>query len=88
MPCVGFKVQWNNKPLYEVIFSREEEGLSSTGLSYMESSTALELGIPYDETWFSIPLKSREYIMATRIARDWLKSLHEENAMRSSRLHV
>jgi hypothetical protein len=50
-------------------------------MSYIESLTAYELKIPYTEEWFSMPLKSREYMVATRLAKEWLSSLHEENAV-------
>lgn len=85
MPCKDFKLRWNDKPLHEVIFGREEESLSSTSINYMESLTAAELGIPYDETWFSIPIKSRNYMVATRLGREWLSSLHEEESVKKSR---
>jgi hypothetical protein len=54
-------------------------------MSYIESLTAYELNIPYTEEWFRMPLKSREYMVATRLAKEWLNSLHEENAMLRAR---
>lgn len=86
MLCSGFKLKWNNRPLHEVIFDREEESLSSTSINYMEALTAGELGIPYDETWFSIPIKSRNYMVAARLGKEWIKGLHEEEAARMAKV--
>lgn len=85
MLCRAFKLLWDERPLHEVIFGREDDSLSSTSMSFIEATTAFELGIPYDETWFSIPIKSRSYMVAARLGKEWLANLHEETAMKSTR---
>jgi hypothetical protein len=52
-------------------------------MRFIEAVTAYELGISYNEDWFRIPLKSREYMVATRLGKEWLSNLHEEYAAKS-----
>jgi hypothetical protein len=52
-------------------------------MRFIEAVTAYELGISYNEVWFEIPLKSREYMVATRLGKEWLSNLHEEHATKS-----
>jgi hypothetical protein len=74
-------LKWDEKPLHEAIFNRQdEENLSSTSMRFIEAVTAFTLGIPYDERWFEIPLKSRTYMVATRLGKEWMNNLQEEYA--------
>lgn len=83
MLCVGFNLKWDEKNLHEVIFSKDEDSMSSTSMRFIEAVTAYELGIPFNETWFEMPLKSREYMVATRLGKEWIRNLHEEYAVKS-----
>ena len=49
-------------------------------MRFIEAVTAFTLGIPYDERWFEIPLKSRTYMVATRLGKEWMNNLQEEYA--------
>jgi len=86
MLCKGFKLRWDDKPLYEAIFNKDnEDNLSSTSMRFIEAVTAHTLGMSYDETWFEIPILSRTYMVATRLGKEWLNNLQEEYAIQKIR---
>jgi hypothetical protein len=80
---VGFSLKWDEKNLHEVVLNKDEDSMSSTSMRFIEAVTAYELGIPFNEAWYEIPLKSREYMIATRLGKEWLKNLHEDYAVRN-----
>jgi hypothetical protein len=45
----------------------------------------MNFGIPYDASWYSLPVKSREMMIASRIGRLWINSLSEEEALENAR---
>lgn len=47
--------------------------------------TAKEYGILFDEHWYSIPLYTREIMIAGRLGRNWIDMLNQEEAMRQIR---
>jgi hypothetical protein len=47
-----------------------------------EMESAKEYGIPFDEHWYSIPLYTREIMIAGRLGRHWIDMLNEEEIMR------
>ncbi len=50
----------------------------------LEAETAYDLGITYGEEWYNIPVMTREYMIATSLARKWLEVLMAEEAHRES----
>lgn len=44
--------------------------------------TAEKNGILFDEHWYSIPLYTREIMIAGRLGRHWIDMLNQEEAMR------
>jgi hypothetical protein len=47
-----------------------------------EAETAKAYGILFDEHWYSIPLYTREIMIAVRLGRNWIDMLSQEEAMR------
>lgn len=80
-------MKWDEKPLHKVIFDKNagEDTMSFTSMRFIEASTAYAFSIPYDERWFEIPVKSRTYMVATKLGKEWLHSLQEEYAMQKVR---
>ena len=55
----------------------------------LESDTAKEYGIPFDNNWYSLHVKTREVMVAGRLGKQWLDMLQEEDAVRrSSAKHI
>jgi hypothetical protein len=48
----------------------------------MELETATLYGIPFDEHWYSIPVYTREIMIAGKLGKGWMTMLSEEEATR------
>ena len=51
----------------------------------MEIETAAIYGIPFDERWYSIPVHTREMMIAGRLGKSWITALSEEEAIRKAK---
>jgi len=84
VPCKGFNITWDNNDLLEII-----RGFPSGKLDHntrlIEAETAYELGIRFDEEWYNIPVVSREYMIATRLAKRWLDIMNTEESIKNAR---
>ena len=47
----------------------------------LEASTAEAYGIPFDETWYNLPVIAREQMIASRLANKWIEMLNMEKAI-------
>jgi hypothetical protein len=82
MPCPTFKIKFQGQELLELIQQRQEQGDSDFDIRMFEMESAKEYGIPFDEHWYSIPLYTREIMIAGRLGRHWIDMLNEEEIMR------
>jgi len=67
-----------NKNIADVMESlADSHNPASFDVRLLEAETAQQYGIAFDSNWYAIPVKSREYMVAARIARLWLDNLQE-----------
>lgn len=81
MLCMGFGIRWEGEELLRVLASGEDDGqVIADGVRFAEAETAISLGIPFDEHWYSIPVNTREQMIAARLARTAISNLQHMKA--------
>ena len=71
--------------MLELIRQRQEQGDADFDVRMFEMETAEKNGILFDEHWYSIPVYTREIMIAGRLGRHWIDMLNQEEAMRQAR---
>ena len=84
MLCKGFDIQWQKTDLIDII-GRFPKSELDHNVRLLEAETAYDLGIPFDNTWYNMPVEAREYMIATRLARNWIQSLANEKAVQDAK---
>jgi hypothetical protein len=51
----------------------------------LEAETAMEYGIAFDKHWYEIPIKARAMMIGSRLGRQWINTLGEEEAVRKAK---
>lgn len=78
---------WDGRSLASVIAAKQGSA-SDPDIAYnirlLEAETSKEYSIPFTEEWYKIPVISREAMIAASVARKWLDSLQQEDAMNRS----
>lgn len=86
MLCVGFRIEWEHEPLFAIL--AEDKSISDVfvdGVRFLEAEAAMDMGIPFDEHWYSIDVTAREHMIATRIARVAITNLQTKKARARAR---
>lgn len=64
-----------------MLLERKDKNSGEYSERVLEAETAMEYGIPFDESWYTIPLPSRTVMVAGRMGRMWIDTLGKEEAM-------
>lgn len=83
LAVAGLGLMWEGRPLTDVIAEKPASMLEHNVMLW-ETETAEACGIPFDERWYSIPVKTREYMIAGRLGRQWGSGLIDEEAARKA----
>jgi hypothetical protein len=79
---VDFKITWNDQNLADVIAQKHDTHAAyNYGIRFLEADIAKDYQIPFDQTWYSIPVYTREIMIAAKMGKNWLIQLQEEDAM-------
>jgi hypothetical protein len=63
---------------------RQDDGDIDFDIRMLELDTAFAYGIPFDDSWYSIPKRAREAMIAGKLGKDWMKMLSEEEVVRKA----
>jgi hypothetical protein len=80
LPCEAFVLLYDGIDIIEVINSIGGGGKFSYNVRMIEADAAVSMGIRFDETWYSIPKRTREYMIAVRSAKQWIESISSYEA--------
>lgn len=75
MLCKGFGIHWEGEKLLTILADDEDGPVVTDSVRFVEAETALAVGIPFDEHWYSIEPKAREQMIAARLARTAISNL-------------
>jgi len=85
MLCKGFNFKWKGQNLCEIILENGGDDRIDYSIRVLEMETAMAFSVIFDDSWYSIPMKTRAVMIAGRIGRNWIESLDaRETAIRSS----
>jgi hypothetical protein len=78
---------WDGIPIADVIAGRANPNrdLVNFNVRLLEAETAKDNGISFGNDWYSIPVQVREYMIAARLARQWIETLQADDIMRRSK---
>lgn len=80
MLCVGFGIKWGEEQLLEVLGRGDDGPIATDGVRFVEAETAMAMGIPFNEHWYSIEPAAREQMIAARLARTAISNLQHIKA--------
>lgn len=83
MPCKGFKIFWNREDILKII-PRFPKTKADYDIRLLEAETSYDIGLALDD-WYALPVITREYMIATRLARKWLDALAAEEAINNAK---
>lgn len=80
----GYEIKWLDDDLF-IAIERLEKGNLSHNMRLWEAQTAAIHGIPFDSTWYRIPVVARERMVAAHISNMFSAVLQSNDAARKMR---
>lgn len=79
MLCITFGVTWDKMDLLEILHKDKKSKLDY-GVRLYEVEAASAMGIPFDHRWYTIDVRTREQMIASRLARISIDNILSEAA--------
>lgn len=73
-------LKWNGKDLLDVLDGKEKSSMEHN-LRMWEGEAAQVSGIPFDDHWYKIPVRAREFMVAVYVGKRWSEGLVQEEAI-------
>lgn len=85
MPCITFGIEWDNEKLIDVISRGGKKSKLAPNMRLQESELAREMGIPFDRHWYGIAVTTREYMIASKLASNYISNLSHKDAVKEAK---
>lgn len=77
---IGFKVMWDGVPLTDVL-SGNKKSSTQYDIRFYEAEAAQRFSMPFDDSWYSLPVIVREHMIAFYLAKTAIENLQTQQSL-------